>query len=397
MTNKRETRAIQFLVKGDNVRTINQSRFMVRSQSDFEKWYEVTWNKDHWRCNCEDFLKRGTRCKHIYAVFYYLLLREITIGVKDAESKPFCNTCGSSEFLVKAGFRYNRSGPRQRFYCKRCDKYSVGREGFEKMKTQGFAIASALDLYFRGISLRQISEHLHSLFSIDVSHGTIYNWIKKYVELVHEFTKNLKLPTSERWHADETSTKVRGRQTILWSLLDSETRILVAFHISRRKNLEEASALLRKGLATSENYPSEIVTDGLPSYEKAIEMEFNKTCISAESKVIHVLGPLVGAINNNKIERLNGLVKARIRTMSHFNNERGTETFEKGFPIYYNWIRGHKALRGQAPAIASGGNAGLPCTWLDLILASQVASRTDKPSLSLKGAHKIKELSGKCK
>jgi transposase-like protein len=343
-----------------------------------------------------DFLERKVRCKHIYAVFYYLMLREVTIGVKKAEPEPVCKTCGSSKFLVKAGFRYNRSGPLQRFYCKRCNTYSADRYGFEKMKTQAFAIVSALDLYFRGISLRQISEHLLSLFGIDVSYGTIYNWIRKYVELVHEFTKDLKLPTSERWHADETSTRVRGRQTIIWSLLDSETRILVAFHISRRKNVEEASVLLRKGLAASENYPSEIVTDGLPSYAKAIEMEFNKTCTNAGSKVMHILGPLVGKINNNKIERFNGLVKARIRAMSHFNNETGTETFEKGFPIYYNWIRGHKALRGQAPAIASG-NVGLPCTWLDLILASKVASRTDKPSLSLEGSHKIKELSGGCK
>jgi len=396
LTNKREIKAIQFLVRGDNVRTINQSKFMVRSQSDPKKWYEVTWNKDHWCCNCEDFLKRGIRCKHIYTVFYYLMLREVTIGVRNVESGPICQTCGSNEFLVKSGFRYNRSGPTQRLYCKRCHKYSTARNGFEKMKNPTMAVVSALDLYFRGISLRQISEHLRSLFGIDVSYGTIYNWIRKYVELIHEFTKNVKVQTSERWHADETSIKVHGRQMVIWSLLDSETRYLIALRISRRKNLEEASRLFRKGLNTSKNSPSEIVTDGLPSYAKAIELEFNKPSMESESRVFHVLGPLVGKINNNKLERFNGLIKSRIRAMSHFHNETGTATFEKGFPIYYNWIRNHKALQDQTPA-KTVGILSRKLTWLDLILISHANSRANKPFPGLKSSYNIEEFSGEPK
>jgi len=352
LANKREIKAIQFLAKGNNIKPINKSKFLVRSQSNPGRWYSVVWERDQWCCDCEDYLKRRVRCKHIYAVSYFLALREITNGVRNSEDESICKKCHSDKFLVKYGFRHNQSGSVQKVYCKRCNKWSTNRGGFEKMKNQAVTIVSALDLYFRGISLREVTQHLQSTFGIDVSYGTIYNWIKKYVELVQSYTKDLKAITSERWHADDTLIKVRGRQMVMWSLLDSEMRHLIALHISRKKSKKEAAILFNKGKKSSKTFPNEIVTDGLPSYDGAIKSEFNRKNGVPRSgqKVLHILGPLVGKINNNRIERFHRGVKERIRAMGQLNSVEGAKMFAKGFQIHYDFIREHKALNGRTPA-----------------------------------------------
>lgn len=371
---KRESKGIQMVINND-VRPVNQSKFLVRSQSKTNEWYEVTWQRNRWCCNCEDYAKRQSRCKHIYAVRYYFMLREVTLGVKNLDVEASCPKCHSDDFAVKCGLRYNRSGPVQRYYCKRCKKWFTDRTGFEGMKNQATAIASALDLYYRGLSLRQIAEHLESLYGIKVSYGAIYYWLKKYVELIHSYIKDFQVKTSERWHADDTIIKVRGRDLVMWSLLDSESRYLVALHVSKRKSTEDACLLFSRGLKTSENKPLEIITDGLPSYGKAIEKEFAEKSGRTNSKIIHIQGPLTGPVNNNKIERFYGTLKGRIRTMHHLNSEKGAETFAKGFPIYYNFVKTHKALGNKTPAQAAGILAD-KSTWVDLIFKATSKSES---------------------
>jgi len=277
--------------------------------------------------------------------------------VKEREKKDVCIYCGNKEELtLEHILPRSRNGPDSPdnavWVCKKCKKWSTDRGGFEKMKHQALTIVSALDLYFRGISLRQVTQHLQSTFGIDVSYGTIYNWIRKYVELVHDYTKGLKAITSERWNADETLIRVRGRQMVMWSLLDFETRHLIALHISRKRSQEEAIMLFRKGKRASKTSPTEIVTDGLPSYSDAIEAEFGaKNCVPrSEQKVLHILGPLVGKINNNRVERFHGSVKGRLKAMGHLNSVEGAKTFAEGYQIHYNFIREHKALNGKTPA-----------------------------------------------
>ena len=220
------------------------------------------------------------------------------------------------------------------------------------MKNQTMTVVCALDLFFRGISLREVQQHLQSTFGIDVSYVTIYNWIKKYVELVNSYTKDLKATTSDRWHADETLIKVRGRQMVLWCLLDSETRQLIAQHISQSRSKEDATILFKKGKKSSKTSPNMIVTDGNPSYIEAIETEFARENQAPESDqtTLHVIGPLVGKINNNKIERFNGSIKGRLKPMGHLNTVEGARTFGEGYEIHYNFIREHQALNGRTPA-----------------------------------------------
>jgi len=374
---KREFKGIQ-IVMGNNVQLVNQSKFLVRSQSDPRKWYEVTWQRDRWICNCDDFSKHNKKCKHIYAVNYYLVLKEAALGIRSLNNESCCPYCGSSSYVIKRGFRYNRNGPVQRYHCKHCKKRFRDETAFEGMRNRAITIITALDLYYRGVSLRQIVQHVESCYGIKVSHGTVYNWIRKFVNLINEYINTLQIATSERWHADETLVKVSGRHLVLWALMDSETRFLIALHISQKRGAEDAEILIKKAIEASTNKPLEMVTDGACSYEAAIKKEFleNKDC--GNEALIHLKGPLTMALNN-KMERFFRTLKGRLKTMYRIYNEQTAKTFTDGFSVYYNFIKPHKSLNNKTPAHAAGLFPD-KASWLNLILEAKTQNllRTKK-------------------
>jgi transposase-like protein len=237
------------------------------------------------------------------------------------------------------------------------------------MKNQAKIIATAIDLFYKGLSLRKISEHFETLYSTKISYTTIFYWLSKYVELVEKFAPNGPMTTGERLAADETMIKLRGRHLVLWGLLDRETKILVAEHISARRSTEDAVVLLEKGQSKTKPFQgqvSELITDGLNSYAEALKLSKNRTV-----PLIHIQGPgLTGIKSNNEMERLMGTVKERTKLTKHFNSETGAQLFSKGFRQYYNNCRGHMALGGNTPAQAAG-LTDKKLTWIDLISKAQ--------------------------
>jgi len=240
----------------------------------------------------------------------------------------------------------------------------VSRTAFVGMRSKATVIVAAVDAFFRGLPLRAVAEHLESVYGIKITHGTVYNWIKKYVELVNRYTRTLRIGSSEKWHMDDSLIRVSGRHMVLWALLDSETRFLLALQISSKRGAEEAQVLIRKGLKKAKNKPSELVSDGLGSYSLAMEREFKANPIGHD--IVHVQGPLTAGFNN-KMERFYGVLKGRVKSMGRFNSKDTARTFGKGFEIYYNFIKPHKALNGKTPAQAVG-LAPKKNNWFDLIL-----------------------------
>jgi len=358
---KREVKSIE-LVTNHCVIPVNQKMFIVRSQSNAKKSYEVTWQKKKWCCTCEDFAKRRKPCKHVHAVNYYMAIQNLAFEVK-SHQKPYCPKCGSGDFVIKRGVRYNRSGPVQRYFCKACKMRFVSDTAFAGMRSKAATIVSALDLYFRGLSLRQVAEHIEFTHGISVTHSTVHNWIEKYVKLVDDYVNMLRINASSRWHMDDTLVRVSGRHMVLWGLLDSETRYLLALHISSKRGAEDAQVLIRDGLKRAKNKPAELVSDGLNSYSLAVEREFKSN--PQAYNIIHVQGPLTASFNN-KMERFHGTLKSRVKNMGALNNEETAKIFSKGFKIYYNFIKPHKALNKRSPAQAAG-IALKKSSWLELI------------------------------
>lgn len=285
---RREQKGIN-LFSEKHVQEISQSKFLVRSETNETQSYEINWMEKKWVCSCPDFIQKQKNCKHILAVSYYLTVKAFIPALKpDNEKKLICPECGSDKNSFHA-LRLNKSGPNKRFRCKICRTTFSDRNGFEGMKNQAKIIATALDLFYKGLSLRKISEHFETLYSVKISYTTIYYWLAKYVELVEKYAPSGPMTTGQQLAGDETMIRIRGRHLMLWGLLDRETKILVAEHISTRRSTEDALVLLEKGQSKTkplEGQVSELTTDGLSSYSEALQLLKNRTV-----PLIHIQGP----------------------------------------------------------------------------------------------------------
>ncbi|MEM3572857.1 MAG: IS6 family transposase [Nitrososphaeria archaeon] len=359
MYEKREHKGIELVLKG-HVTQISAREFKVLSENA-NGTYKVSWEGKRWSCTCPDFIQRRRKCKHIYAVCYFLSFRDLQAGVKRTSDLEKCPQCNTDDMVIKDGFSESRSGLKQRYYCKRCRLGFTSSTGFEGIHGQAIAILISLDLYYRGLSLRQIAEHLQSVYNITVSHGTIYGWIKRYVSIVSEYLNRLNMKVRERLHADDTMVRVKGRHLTIWGMLDSETRLLIAKNISNCKDAKEAFKLLKQGLAKSSVKPLEVVTDSAPQYASAIDKISCKT-----DQLIHLQTGISTPLTNNKMERFFRTLKQRYKTINSFQSKETAETFLNGFQIFYNFLKSHRALDGKTPAeVASLSDDKV--NWLYLI------------------------------
>jgi Zn finger protein HypA/HybF involved in hydrogenase expression len=120
---KRELKGLRLLELSDSVKLLEgEKAFIVRSESNLSLQYRVEWKDGKWVCGCKDFIKRGRKCKHIWYVIYWLALRSINAKLKGEFTDSVCPKCRSRKDVVKKGFRYNLSGPKQVYYCNSCRK-----------------------------------------------------------------------------------------------------------------------------------------------------------------------------------------------------------------------------------------------------------------------------------
>ncbi len=63
------------LNKGNEVRRIDAHSYKVKSQSNTNKEYDVTFTELGAVCSCPDQRFRGVKCKHVFAVEFSLALQ----------------------------------------------------------------------------------------------------------------------------------------------------------------------------------------------------------------------------------------------------------------------------------------------------------------------------------
>jgi len=111
--------------------------------------------------------------------------------------------------------------------------------------------------------------------------------------------------------------------------------------------------------------PKTLITDGLPSYSLACEQVFGES--ETEKATTHIRKiTFNGKVhNNNKMERMNGEVRDRERTMRGLKKKR--TTILRGYQIFHNYVRPHESLNGKTPAEACGIKVEGENKWKTLI------------------------------
>ena len=293
--NPRLIRALEILARGNQITRLSANYYRVRSQSNPEQFYNVKHLNGRWICGCPDYTYRFvdkitnidispnsknstfesfTSCKHCLSVKYSLKLRAqvadetIHITIPSVPS-DVCRFCGSKK-LVKRGVR----GQVQRYRCLDCGKWVTLNFGFERRHYSPEAITAALDLYFKGVSFRNIADHMKQFFGKKPSSSTIHEWLVSYSQVASKYVQQFKPQVGGFMHVDETKVNVDGKLDWLWNLMDADTRFWVSSLITKGRSTEDARAVFQDAKAKLPFRPKAIVHDGLGSYGEAFKKEF---------------------------------------------------------------------------------------------------------------------------
>lgn len=359
----REQKAEQIAQMQGAVTRINENTYSVKSQSGSGD-YEVIHGIFGFACSCPDHTYRSVKCKHIFAVEYSLKLREqvkasVVINAINVSACLFC----TSKNIIKDGIRHNkRSGDIQKFYCKDCDRYFTINLGFEGMRAPAQVITAAMQLYFTGESLRNVQKFLR-LQGYEVNHMTVYRWIKKYVKLMENYLEKIKPQVSDVWRTDEMFLKVSGNLKYLYAIMDDETRFWIAQQVAHTKYTEDVRPLFKEAREVAGKKPMTLISDGAWNFDEACRKEYFTMAMPKTKHIRHI--HIAGDKNNNKMERLNGEIRDREKTM------RGLKKMDtpiiKGYQIYHNYVREHEGLGGKTPAEAAGIKIEGQNKWITVI------------------------------
>jgi transposase-like protein len=227
----------------------------------------------------------------------------------------------------------------------------AGRVDFKRMRYPVHIIITALSMFYLGKnSFRNIALIMRVVFNVRVSHTTISNWCKSFAPMFDnirlELVSSLDL-NSDEWHVDETVVKINGDKYYIWFLVDSETRFVIGFHLSRHRDSPQAFTLLNaaKGLG----HPKAIVSDRYSAYKVPVRS------IYAGTKHIRVES-FKDDISNNLIESFNHQFKAWYKTKQGFNSYSSANNLISTFVFFYNFVRPHSSLNGHTPAQVAGLN-----------------------------------------
>ncbi len=210
---------------------------------------------------------------------------------------------------------------------------------------------------------------------MNLGKSTVYRWIETFVPKISEYVNSLKPQLSDTWHADELFVKMKGgvkdtqynqkSMAYLWNIMDRKTRFLIASRLSEKRDSIGAMAAFNRAIRVAHgSEPERVLTDAAPAYTEGIRRTF-------QNRPQHIAKVGIGKphANNNRVERLNGTLRERVKVQRGWKSMK-TQLAE-GQRIQYNFVKPHMALDGQTPAQAAGL---APKGWMELFTEALEAS-----------------------
>ena len=274
---------------------------------------------------------------------------------------PYCDDIR----VVKNG----KQAGKQRYRCKGCRKQFNDTGAVHGHRVPANQVGAAIDMYYSGMSYKQIAEMMAKTFDIpEPSKGAIYEWVVDYTDAAVEEMSQHPAHTGRSWVADEMQVKVGGEQLWNWNVMDSETRYVLASHLSPNRDKRAAVAVMRKAGEAAAETPKTIKTDKLASYTQAIKDVFPET--------VHIQSQGIRSFtNNNRSERLQGTFRQRAKTLRGLENIETGQRYLDGWVIDYNLFREHESLDYKTPGEMAKVKPPFS-EWEDVVKAS---SPDDQP------------------
>ena len=430
--NYRRERGRAILEMGGQVRRLDDSTYVVKSQTTPNTKYTLSRTAGGWECSCPDTVQF---CKHAYALErrlghkaradrglmmhetggqveriapdHYLVKSqsadrtyevrdfghgwmcscadhmytasvckhiqavEFDAGARRVIGRPDQTTCKfcDSPDIVRKGKRDGK----QQYGCKACGKRFVWNLGFEKKHSLPELITSAVEMVYGGMSSHKTANELRQAGCV-VSHMTVQRWAKQYGELLESYMDTILPQVGEEWRTDEVYMKIRGERKYLFAMLDSETRYWIAKQVATHKGMDNVRPMFRKAKEVAGKVPSKLRSDGAKNFAEAHKDEYAPRNFLWKDSIHESHIRMDGDINNNQMESFNGNT-LRIREKVVRGLKREDSAILTGLRVYHNHVRPHLGLpEGQTPGEAAGIHVEGSNKWLTMILAAAKAN-----------------------
>lgn len=269
-----------------------------------------------------------------------------------------CKNCGSSDI-----YKFGTYKGKQLYYCKAC------KRKFKADDTQFHAKypieweSSAVDMYFRGMSYKDVREHLQVQYGYSPSKSVIGKWIVKYTDLARKQFKDYHPKVGDVWIADETMLDIDGQHKVwFYDLIDRDSRYLLSSRVTLSRTTKDAELLMEEAERVAGKKPKEVLTDKNASYLDGIYKAFG-------GHTEHVIGnpfkTKETGESTSEIERFHGTLKDRTKVFRAFRDVETLIQFTDGWLVYYNFFKTHEGLNGKTPAEEAGLNYPIH-SWADL-------------------------------
>jgi len=363
------------ILKNGKPKIINKQEFLVPASNPNYK-FKVT-HRDAWTCECPDFQKtckdKGLYCKHIKAIQFFLKLRNKTEidNILNENSRKECIYCKSKN-IIKRRIRKSNKGNLQRYYCKDCKKRFI-LNPIKYIKINAKNICLVMDLYFKGLSLRDIQDTLDQFHKIEISHESIRRYIRNFTKLMNNYVKeqtNGKLKLGGKWQTDEQTIQVGKEKLWNWNTIDTKTKYLVANNITKSRYYDDTVKIIEKAKEEC-GRPEELRTDGLRGYPGAIREVFELNKLKFPYTVHVKSKGFRDNINTNIVERYHNEWREFDKIRRGFGNMETAQDWNEGYRLFHNVIRKNMALNGLTPLQNAEIDLDLGRNrWLGLLLKS---------------------------
>lgn len=255
--------------------------------------------------------------------------------------KITCKYCGSSNTR-----KYGKYKDIQRHFCNDCQRKFKADDTMFHMKLDTNLVSSALNMYYEGMSVKEVRRHLLQEHEHAPSTATIYEWIMKYTQYATDSIKDCKPKVGNIWIADETVLKIDGSNVWFWDIIDTKTRYLLASRVSRSRTTQDAQILINRAIKTAGKEPDTVVTDKLNAY---LDVRYGGEHKQGSPFKIKETGE-----STSQIERFHGTLKSRTKVMRGLKNLDTAIEFTQGWLVHYNFLRPHESLNDKTPAEVAG-------------------------------------------
>ena len=215
------------------------------------------------------------------------------------------------------------------------------------MKTPARQIASALGMYYGGMSLDAIQQQFKQDHELDMSESNYWNWVKRFTKDAVNQIRDFHPEVGDTWVADETYMKLGDKTVYFWDIIDMKTRYLLASHPSFSRGATEAKKLMKLAEQRAGKTPKIVRTDKLRSYEVGIEDAFG-----ADTK--HVQGgPFKfddSGESTAQIERFHKTLEQRTKVFEKFKDMASIKLLTDGWLINYNFFKQNEGCGNIPPA-----------------------------------------------